>query len=98
MMKKPPITSWSRQLPWKDTFAYALPALSLAVIGLPVYVFLPKFYTDTMGVGISTVGALLMAVRVFDAVTDPVIGYVFKGFSDVVKNRQKKRLDHLHGY
>jgi Na+/melibiose symporter-like transporter len=65
MMKKPPITGRSRQLPWKDTFAYALPALSLAVIGIPVYVFLPKFYTDTMGMGISTVGALLMAVRVF---------------------------------
>ena len=65
-----------RQVSWTDTFAYALPALSLAVIGIPVYVFLPKFYTDTIGVNISTVGALLMAVRLFDAVTDPVIGYV----------------------
>jgi hypothetical protein len=35
MMKKSPITGRSRQLPWKDTFAYALPALSLAVIGIP---------------------------------------------------------------
>jgi GPH family glycoside/pentoside/hexuronide:cation symporter len=65
-----------RQVSWRDTFTYALPALSLAVIGIPVYVFLPKFYTDTIGVNISTVGILLMAVRLFDAVTDPVIGYV----------------------
>ncbi|MDD9301944.1 MAG: MFS transporter [Desulfobacter sp.] len=64
------------KLSWADRFAYALPALSLAIIGIPVYVFLPKFYTDTMGLGISTVGGLLMAVRFFDAITDPVIGYV----------------------
>ena len=63
-------------LPWHRKFAYALPALSLAVIGIPVYVFLPKFYTDTIGLDIATVGILLMAVRLFDAVTDPVIGYL----------------------
>lgn len=64
------------RISWPDKFAYALPALSLAVIGIPVYVFLPKFYTDTIGLSISTVGILLMAVRLFDAVTDPVIGYL----------------------
>lgn len=65
-----------KHLSWKVRFAYALPALSLAVIGIPVYVFMPKFYTDTMGLNISVVGALLMAVRLFDAFTDPVIGYL----------------------
>jgi len=74
-MKKT-VSGRERQVSWGDTFVYALPALSLAVIGIPVYVFLPKFYTDTIGVNISTVGLLLMAVRLFDAVTDPVIGYV----------------------
>ena len=64
------------RISWPDKFAYALPALSLAVIGIPVYVFLPKFYTDTIGLSISTVGILLMGVRLFDAVTDPVIGYL----------------------
>ncbi len=63
-------------LSWKDKFVYALPALPLAVIGIPVYVFLPKFYTDTIGLDISTIGILLMSVRLFDAVTDPVIGYL----------------------
>lgn len=59
-----------------EKLAYALPAIPLAVIGIPVYVYLPKFYTDTMGLDISTIGILLMAVRGFDAVTDPVIGYL----------------------
>lgn len=56
--------------------AYATPALMLAVIGIPVYVYLPKFYTDTVGINISTVGLMLLLVRLFDAVTDPVVGYV----------------------
>ena len=63
-------------IPWVKRIAYALPALALAVIGIPIYVYLPKFYTDAVGISISTVGFLLMAVRLFDAVTDPVIGYL----------------------
>jgi GPH family glycoside/pentoside/hexuronide:cation symporter len=63
-----------KRLTRTDKLAYALPAMPLAVIGIPVYVFLPKFYTDTVGLNISTIGILLMAVRVFDAATDPFIG------------------------
>lgn len=63
-------------LSWRTRLIYSLPALGLSLIGIPVYVFLPKFYTDTLGVSISTVGLLLMAVRIFDAVTDPVTGYL----------------------
>ncbi len=56
--------------------AYAAPAFSLAVIGIPIYVYLPKFYTDVVGVNIGILGTLILLVRVFDAVTDPVIGYI----------------------
>jgi GPH family glycoside/pentoside/hexuronide:cation symporter len=64
------------EVPWAVRLAYAFPAFSLAAIGIPIYIYLPKFYTDTVGMDIATVGILLMAVRLFDAVTDPVIGYV----------------------
>lgn len=72
---------------WKIRLAYALPAMSLAIIGIPIYVYLPKFYTDTVGIGIGTVGGLLMAVRVFDAVSDPVTGY----FSDTLQTPWGRR-------
>jgi GPH family glycoside/pentoside/hexuronide:cation symporter len=55
-------------------FAYAAPAFALAVVGIPVYVYIPKFYTDVVGVPISFMGLVLLAVRLFDAVTDPAIG------------------------
>lgn len=76
-----------RLLSWGIRFSYAFPAMALAVIGIPVYVYLPKFYTDTMGISISAVGILLMAVRIFDALTDPVIGYV----SDRISTRFGRR-------
>ncbi|MEH0019381.1 MAG: glycoside-pentoside-hexuronide (GPH):cation symporter [Desulfobacter sp.] len=78
----------SAALAWGVKLSYALPALALAVIGIPIYVFLPKFYTDTVGISISTVGILLLIVRLFDAVTDPVIGYVSDSVSTAFGRRR----------
>jgi GPH family glycoside/pentoside/hexuronide:cation symporter len=57
-------------------FAYAMPAFALAVVGIPVYVYIPKFYTDVVGINITMLGYLLFSVRIFDAVTDPALGYL----------------------
>ncbi len=56
--------------------AYASPAFALAVVGIPVYVYIPKFYTDVVGLDIAVLGTLLFGVRIFDAVTDPLFGYL----------------------
>ena len=48
----------------------------LAVVGIPVYIYIPKFYTDVVGVHISAMGTILLFVRLFDAITDPVIGLI----------------------
>ena len=61
-------------VPWRVRFAYALPAFALAVVGIPIYVYIPKFYTDVVGADITLVGFVLLAIRLFDAVSDPVIG------------------------
>ena len=63
-----------RTVSWGVRFAYALPAFALAVVGIPIYVYIPKFYTDVVGADITLVGLVLLAVRLFDAVSDPVIG------------------------
>lgn len=60
----------------RQLFAYALLAAPLAMAALPVYVHVPKLYGDTLGVPLALVGAILLAVRVFDAVQDPLIGYL----------------------
>jgi GPH family glycoside/pentoside/hexuronide:cation symporter len=67
--------------------AYAAPAFVLAVVGIPVYVYIPKFYTDVVGVHIGALGAILLLVRLFDAVTDPAIGIL----SDRMRTRYGRR-------
>lgn len=53
--------------------AYGLPGLPLAVLGLPLYVLLPPYYAD-LGVSLSLVGSVLLLARLFDVVSDPLIG------------------------
>lgn len=55
---------------------YALPALPLAALTLPLYILLPAYYAETAGLSVATVGTVLLLVRVFDAVNDPVIGWL----------------------
>ncbi len=64
------------RVPWRIRLAYGAPAFALAVVGIPIYVFIPKFYTDVVGVPVAVVGAVLLAVRLFDAVTDPLVGMI----------------------
>ncbi len=67
--------------------AYAVPAFALAVVGIPVYVYIPKFYTDVIGIDMAAMGTLLFGVRLFDAITDPAIG----SFSDATRTRWGRR-------
>jgi len=64
------------KVPFSKKLAYSMPAYALAVIGIPVYVYIPKFYTDVVGINVMLLGYILFSVRIFDAVTDPVIGYL----------------------
>ncbi len=71
--------------------AYAAPAFALAVVGIPVYVYIPKFYTDTVGIDIALLGALLLSVRIFDAITDPLLGRL----SDHTRTRFGRRRPYI---
>lgn len=58
----------------RDGLAYGAPALALAFVALPLYVSLPNHYAAQYGVPLAALGAVLLAVRVVDAVADPLIG------------------------
>jgi GPH family glycoside/pentoside/hexuronide:cation symporter len=81
------MTTQESRLGQIDRLAYAAPALGLAAVGIPLYVHLPKFYTDIVGVGVATVGFIIAAVRVFDAVSDPLLGVL----SDRMRSRWGRR-------
>lgn len=56
--------------------AYGITGLPLAALGLPLYVYLPAFYAETIGVAAAAVGIVLLAARLFDVMTDPVAGWL----------------------
>ncbi len=60
--------------------AYALPALPLAALTLPLYVVVPTFYASTVGLSLAVVGQTLFLVRLVDAVSDPVVGLLADRF------------------
>lgn len=53
----------------------SLYALMLAAAGIPLYIHLPRFASVNLGVGLGTVGVILMAIRLIDLVQDPLIGW-----------------------
>jgi len=56
--------------------AFASIAFPSAGLILPLAIFLPPFYTRTLGLGLAEVGLVFMLVRMFDIVTDPLMGIV----------------------
>jgi len=55
---------------------YALPAFVLALPTIPVFVLMPTFYAETMGLGLASVGAIFLGLRLLDVISDPFLGYV----------------------
>ena len=64
-----------KRLPARHLIAYGLPGLPLAALTLPLYVVVPTFYSEAVGLSLSVIGAVLLAIRVFDAINDPLIGW-----------------------
>ena len=55
---------------------YAVMGFPLAMLGIPVYLYLPQYYADEFGLSLSIIGLALLAARLFDVITDPLIGWL----------------------
>src|SRR3546814_9254013 len=66
--------------------AYAAPALPLAVVVFPSYAILPGFYAQHTAIPMATIGVILIVARAFDAIVDPLIGYL----SDRTRSRRSE--------
>lgn len=67
--------------------AFALPTIPLAVVALPAAILLPPYYTGELGLSLTTWALVVLAARVWDAVTDPVVGIL----SDRLPSRWGRR-------
>ncbi len=58
----------------RDYLSYGVLRAPLALLELPLFVLLPTFYAEKLGVDLTLVGAILFFTRLIDAVADPTIG------------------------
>ncbi len=56
--------------------SYGAVGLPVAVLALPVYVYLPTLYTQELGLSLSAIAAILFGMRAVDAIADPIIGWL----------------------
>ncbi|MEM6623064.1 MAG: MFS transporter [Pseudomonadota bacterium] len=56
--------------------SYALPAFALAVLYLPLFTYVTPFYVEERGVDVAALGAAWIAIRLFDAFSDPMMGWL----------------------
>ncbi|MEQ8859054.1 MAG: MFS transporter [Pseudomonadales bacterium] len=68
-------------------FCYSLTDLPVAMSIFPVIVFIPRFYASDMAVPLYLVGTIMIVVRIFDVITDPLMGYL----SDHTRSRFGRR-------
>ena len=59
---------------------YSCPALAISIPTIPIYIYLPTFYGVTLELGLVATGFALLLARVFDTVTDPIVGIVSDRF------------------
>ena len=75
--------------PLKKTslLAYALLALPLAVVGLPLTIYVPPLYAQSRGMPLATISLVLLLARFADVFVDPAVG----ALSDRIATRIGRR-------
>lgn len=77
----------SQQTTASKKLSYGALGLALGFIGLPLYVYLPKYYAENFGIPLIYLSALFFATRVIDFIQDPLISW----FSDKVITKSLTR-------
>ncbi|KUJ72489.1 MFS transporter [Thiomicrospira sp. WB1] len=72
---------------------YGLPGFVLTLLGVPLYVYLPNYLHEHWEVGLGVIGVALLATRLLDMLTDPLVG----AWSDQRQRRLSRRGQMLLG-
>lgn len=67
--------------------AYASPALPIAVLEMPLIIYIVPFYAQELGMELAAIGGIFLIARLWDAITDPLIG----NFSDRTRSKWGRR-------
>lgn len=67
--------------------AYGIPTLPIAAFAVPIYIYIPPFYAQELGISLAAIGTVLTLARILDALSWPVIGIL----SDRLQTRWGRR-------
>jgi GPH family glycoside/pentoside/hexuronide:cation symporter len=56
--------------------SYSMVALPIGAMAMPIAIYLPPLYSGSLGLTLATVGMIFTLARVWDLVTDPIMGIV----------------------
>lgn len=62
------------QIKSKEVFFYGILGMPLAFLGFPLFIYLPNFYVEYIGLSLTSVGLILFFARFIDMLLDPYIG------------------------
>ena len=71
----------------KTIWSYGALGFPLALLGYPLGIWLPRAYSSDVGVELAVVGLIITAAAIFDAITDPLMGFA----SDRIRTRFGRR-------
>lgn len=66
-------------MPFWRLSVYALPAVPMSFLFVPLTALLPAFYAQELGLSLTAVGGFLLLSRLFDMVIDPFLGRLSDG-------------------
>jgi len=67
--------------------SYSLPSAPTSMLMMMLVVYLAPFYASEMGLPLATIGGIFFFARLFDAISDPVVG----NLSDLTRSRFGRR-------
>ncbi len=68
--------------------AYGLLGLPLAVVGLPLTIYVPPLYAQSRAMGLGTISLVLLLARLADVVIDPAVGALSDRFNTKLGRRR----------
>ena len=76
-----------KKLTNKKLFFYGISEMPISIASLPLLTYLPNYYGSDVGISLAAIGTVWLVARIFDAFTDPLIGYL----GDRTKTRWGRR-------
>lgn len=64
------------QVSKKVLASYSMVALPIGSMAMPIAIYMPPLYSGSLGLSLATVGLIFTLARVWDLITDPIMGVV----------------------